>query len=122
MAARKAIEVASSEDRRYFAAYAKGVNAYPSQSHQYPLALEFPHPRLLAARPWMPEDSMLVAVQMVEDLSASPRAALTREKILARLGPELTADLYVNSSWHDHPPTVMPPGAAQGTSDDGDSP
>ena len=29
---------------------------------------------------------------------------LQREKILARLGPELTADLYVNSSWRDHPP------------------
>jgi penicillin amidase len=31
---------------------------------------------------------------------------MTREKILARLGPELTADLYVNTSIHDHPPTV----------------
>ena len=29
---------------------------------------------------------------------------LQREKILAKLGPELTADLYVNSSWRDHPP------------------
>ncbi len=32
---------------------------------------------------------------------------LAREKILAKLGPELTADLYVNRSWHDRPPTVM---------------
>src|SRR5262249_41400478 len=31
---------------------------------------------------------------------------LTREKILARLGPDLTADLYVNSSAHDRLPTV----------------
>ena len=120
VAARKAVEVASTEDRLYFAAYAKGVNAY-LQSHRTRLPLEF---RILgySPRPWMPEDSMLVAVQMVEDLSASPRAALTREKILAQLGPELTADLYVNSSWHDRPPTVMPPGADQGTGDDGDSP
>ncbi|MGB8114363.1 MAG: penicillin acylase family protein, partial [Candidatus Sulfotelmatobacter sp.] len=35
------------------------------------------------------------------------RDALDREKILAKLGPELTADLYVNRSWHDRPPTVM---------------
>ena len=28
-------------------------------------------------------------------------------KVLAKLGPELTADLYVNRSWHDRPPTVM---------------
>jgi penicillin G amidase len=120
VAARKAIEVASSEDRRYFAAYAKGVNAY-LESHRTRLPLEF---RILrySPRPWMPEDSMLVAVQMVEDLSASPRTALTREKILARLGPELTADLYVNSSWHDHPPTMLPPGSAQGTGDGGESP
>jgi penicillin G amidase len=120
VAARKAIEVASTEDRRYLAAYAKGVNAY-LESHRTRLPLEF---RILryTPRPWMPEDSMLVAVQMVEDLSASPRAALTREKILARLGPELTADLYVNSSWHDHPPTMLPPGAAQRTGDGGESP
>ncbi|MFZ2008479.1 MAG: penicillin acylase family protein, partial [Candidatus Sulfotelmatobacter sp.] len=32
---------------------------------------------------------------------------LAREKILAKLGPELTADLYVNRSWHDRPPTAM---------------
>jgi penicillin amidase len=32
---------------------------------------------------------------------------LARERILAKLGPELTADLYVNRSWHDRPPTVM---------------
>jgi penicillin amidase len=120
VAARKAVEVASTEDRLYFAAYARGVNAY-LQSHRTRLALEF---RILgySPRPWVPEDSMLIAAQMVEDLSASPRTALTREKILARLGPELTADLYVNSSWHDRPPTVMPPGAEQGTGDDGDSP
>ena len=29
---------------------------------------------------------------------------MAREKFLAKLGPELTADLYPNSSWHDHPP------------------
>jgi len=120
VAARKAVEVASTEDRLYFAAYARGVNAY-LQSHRTRLPLEF---RILgySPRPWVPEDSMLVAVQMVEDLSASPRTALTREKILAQLGPELTADLYVNSSWHDRPPTVMPPGTDQGTDNGGDSP
>ena len=56
---------------------------------------------------------MLIGMQMVEDLSTSPRHALMREKILAKLGPELTADLYVNSSWHDRPPTVARPGLDQ---------
>ena len=46
-------------------------------------------------------------------------------KILAKLGPELTADLYVNRSWHDRPPTVMredlnEPEVNAGDSDDDD--
>ncbi len=51
--------------------------------------------------------------------------ALGREKILAKLGPELTADLYVNQSWHDRPPTVMredlsEPDASSGDQNDDD--
>jgi penicillin amidase len=59
-------------------------------------------------KPWQPEDSIVIANQMVKDLNFySFGDALAREKILAKLGPELTADLYVNRSWHDRPPTVM---------------
>jgi penicillin G amidase len=104
VAARKAVESIPVEDRARFEAYARGVNAY-LESQRGRLPLEF---RILrySPRPWTPEDSMLVAAQMVEDLSIGPANALMREKILAKLGPELTADLYVNSSWHDHPPTA----------------
>ncbi len=43
----------------------------------------------------------------MQDLNNGPyREALTRETILAKLGPDLTADLYVNSSWRDRPPTA----------------
>jgi penicillin amidase len=102
--ARKTIGTLPTEDRSHFEAYARGVNAY-IDSHRGRLPLEF---RVLrySPRPWSPEDSALIGVQMVEDLSTSPRHALDREKILAKLGPELTGDLYVNSSWHDRPPTV----------------
>ncbi len=102
--AQKTVENLSVEDRSHFAAYARGVNAY-IDSHRGHLPLEF---RILrySPQPWSPEDAALIGVQMVEDLSTSPRHALDREKILAKLGPELTADLYVNSSWHDRPPTV----------------
>ena len=56
----------------------------------------------------LPEDSVVIANQMVKDLNYHYfYDALAREKILAKLGPELTADLYVNRSWHDRPPTVM---------------
>jgi len=111
-AAHTTVGLVSSEDRARFEAYARGVNAY-LDSHRDRLPLEF---RILRyrPRPWTPEDSMLVASQMVEDLSIGPENALTREKILAKLGPELAADLYVNSSWHDHPPTASHP-AVEGT-------
>jgi penicillin G amidase len=122
VAARKTVDLVAPEDRARFEAYARGVNAY-IESHRTRLALEF---RILgySPRPWTPEDSMLVAGQMVEDLSTSPKNALIREKILAKLGPELTADLYVNSSWHDHPPTESHLSLEQDTNkkdkDDGD--
>jgi penicillin amidase len=105
VAARKALEVASPENREHFEAYARGVNAY-IQSHRDHLPIEF---RILRyePRPWTPEDSMLIAAQMVKDLNhGQVEEAHDREQILAKLGPELTADLYVNSSFHDRPPTV----------------
>ncbi len=107
VAARKTVETLSAEDRSRFEAYAHGVNAYV-EAHRNRLPLEF---RILrySPQPWTPEDSALIGAQMVEDLSTSPRHTLMREKILAKLGPELTADLYVNSSWHDRPPTVSRP-------------
>jgi penicillin G amidase len=96
----------SARDRVFFEAYARGVNAF-IESHRDRLSLEF---RLMkyTPRPWTVADSMLIGARMVQDLNHySYRRALEREKILAKLGPELTADLYVNSSWRDRPPTEM---------------
>ena len=103
IAAEAAEKNISARDRAYFDAYARGVNAFVD-SHRDRLSLEF---RLLkyAPRPWTVTDSMLVGARMVEDLNHYRNPpALTRETILAKLGPELTADLYVNSSWRDRPP------------------
>jgi penicillin amidase len=107
VAAQKTIEILPAEERSHFEAYARGVNAYIN-SQRDRLPLEF---RILrySPRPWTPEDSALIGAQMVEDLSTSFRHALMREKILAKLGTDLTADLYVNSSWQDRPPTVSRP-------------
>jgi len=104
VAAQKTIATINALDRSHFEAYARGVNAF-IESHHNHLPVEF---RLLhyVPKPWTTEDSAVIGAYMVEDLSTSPRHALTREKILAKLGPELTADLYVNSSWRDRPPTV----------------
>jgi penicillin G amidase len=104
IAAEAAEKSISARDRAYFDAYARGVNAF-LESHRDRLSLEF---RLLkyTPRPWTVTDSLLVGARMVQDLNHySNPPALTREKILAKLGPELTADLYVNSSWRDRPPT-----------------
>jgi penicillin amidase len=98
----------SARDRAYFEAYARGVNAF-IESHRDKLSLEF---RALkyAPRPWTVTDSLLVGARMVQDLNHYSYArALTREKILAKLGPDLTADLYVNSSWRDRPPAATRP-------------
>ena len=105
-AATKNLQIATPHDRAYFEAYARGVNAF-IENHLSSLPIEF---RILKyrPRPWQPEDSIVIANQMVKDLNFyTLRDTLAREKVLARLGPELTADLYVNRSWHDRPPTVM---------------
>ncbi len=121
-AAAKAI---SARDRAFFDAYTRGVNAF-IESHRDRLPIEF---RILKyqPRPWAVVDSVLIGARMVQDLNHySYRRAQTREKVLAKLGPELTADLYVNSSWHDHPPTDIrrgmdeEPAAGSGDDDDDD--
>ncbi len=121
MAAKKSLAMASPRDRSYFEAYAGGVNAFIT-GHGRSLPIEF---RILKYRPnpWQAEDSIVIANQMVKDLNFYTFGdALTREKILSKLGPELTADLYVNRSWHDRPPTVMREDASdqqtQGNSND----
>ena len=104
LAAESAEKNITPRDRAYFDAYTRGVNAF-LESHRDHLSLEF---RLMkyTPRPWTVTDSLLVGARMVQDLNHySNPPALTREKVLAKLGPELTADLYVNSSWRDRPPT-----------------
>jgi penicillin amidase len=105
-AAKKSLSISSQRDHIYFDAYARGVNAYIAQ-HGNHLPIEF---RILryTPKPWQPEDSIVIANQMVKDLNYGYIFdTVAREKILARLGPDLTSDLYVNRSWHDRPPTVM---------------
>jgi penicillin amidase len=105
-AAKKSLSMASPRDLSYFNAYARGVNAF-IDAHGSALPIEF---RILkySPKPWQAEDSIVIANQMVKDLNFYTFGdAIAREKILAKLGPELTNDLYVNRSWHDRPPTVM---------------
>jgi len=94
-------------DRKYFEDYARGVNTFIDQ-HQENLSPEF---RLLGykPKPWQPVDSMLVVMSMNQMLDEDWDIKLTRERVTARLGPTLAADLYPTGSWRDHPPTQTPP-------------
>ncbi len=123
-AAIKSLETASPRDRSFFEAYARGVNAYiVERANKLPIEFRILH---YAPSRWSAEDSVVIANQMVKDLNYHYFFdALAREKILAKLGPELTGDLYVNRSWHDRPPTVMredlnQPNTNAGDSDDDD--
>ena len=89
-------------DRAFFEAYAKGVNAYIDQ-HRDNLPIEF---RMLGyqPRPWSPTESLLIGIGMSQLLNPQYETEYWREKISAKLSPELMADLYPPDSWHDHPP------------------
>ena len=109
--------------RESFQAYAQGVNAFIA-SHRDRLPVEF---RLLryAPRAWTPTDSLALGLFLHQMLTHGPyRRQLGRERILAKLGPELTADLYPNSSLHDHPPgtEAKPLGEEPSEEEDDDQP
>jgi penicillin amidase len=116
--ARQSLAQASTEERRQLDAYARGVNAYIAE-HQYGLPLEMRVLRYFP-RAWTAEDSLLVGASMAEMLNHGTYLDdLNREKILARLGPELTSDLYVERSQRDIVPghdldEVEPEGEEQG--------
>jgi penicillin amidase len=120
VAAQTVEKAMSTRDHEFFEAYTRGVNAF-LESHRDRLSLEF---RLMKyqPRPWTIADSLLIGARMVQDMNHYSYArALQREKILAKLGPELTADLYVNSSWRDRPPTDLKRSMAEEpTTGDGD--
>ena len=123
VAAETSEKALSARGRAYLEDYARGVNAFLA-SHRDRLSLEF---RLLKYQPrlWTATDSLVIGARLVQDLNHYSYArAIEHEKILAKLGPELTADLYVNSSWRDRPPTDLrrgmseEPAAGSGDGDD----
>ena len=95
------------DQKRLFEAFARGVNAFIA-SHQDNLPAEF---RLLGykPRPWQPVDSWLVALNMVARLDTLYPWKLEREKVEAKLAPNLIAELYPTTTWRDHPPTQSIP-------------
>src|SRR5690242_235579 len=103
----------SPRDRAFFEAYARGVNAFIDE-HSKKLPMEF---TLLGykPRPWTTADSLLIGIGMSQLLNPQYETEYWREKIGAKLSPELMADLYPPDSWHDHPPA-----SEAGTGNDSD--
>jgi len=95
------------DQRRLFEAFARGVNAYIA-GHQDNLPAEF---RLLSykPRPWQPVDSWLVTLNMEQNLDTLYPWKLEREKVEAKLAPNLVVQLYPTTTWRDHPPTQSIP-------------
>jgi penicillin G amidase len=89
-------------DLKFFEAYTRGVNAY-LQQHQKQLPVEF---RLLEykPKPWTVADSVLIGINMSQLLNPQYETEYWRERIGAKLSPELMADLYPVTSWRDRPP------------------
>ena len=104
----RALAELSPEARAPLTAYANGVNAFIA-SHRDRLPIEF----LLLnyqPRPWGEIDSLGVALNMVKTLNTTWRTDLMRERIRAKLGPELSADLFPDHSPLDEPVAELPPG------------
>ena len=97
----------SPRDRRYLEAYARGVNAF-IDSHQANLPAEF-QLLMYKPKPWQPVDSALVLLGMVQMQDEKWWDKLSHERVLAKVGPTLAADLYPLGSWRDHPPTSPAP-------------
>jgi penicillin amidase len=101
--AERSWEALSARDRSHFEAYAAGINAY-IEARRGNLPIEF---RVLrySPEPWTGLDSLLCGILMSQGLNYTLyETKLVRERFVAKLGPELAADLYPNSSWRDHPP------------------
>jgi penicillin G amidase len=106
-AAKLALERLPGPLRRQLDDYARGVNASLLAQLDH-LPMEFRIMRY-KPRPWTPEDSLLVVGYMCQMLNHyNFDTELGREKVLARLGPELTAELYPSASSEDRPPQAAP--------------
>ncbi len=101
--ARRSLAAYPPEVRAHLESYARGVNAYIAE-HRYGLPLEMRVLRYFP-RAWTAEDSVLVGASMAEMLTHGLyQDELNRQKILQKLGPELTADLYPDRSQRDIAP------------------
>jgi penicillin amidase len=105
-ACERAVSELDADSQRLLAAYARGVNAFMS-THQHPLPIEFLILRY-QPRPWREVDSFAVAINMAKMLNTSWHEDLMRERVRAKVSPELYVDLFPDHSPLDHPVAEWP--------------
>jgi penicillin amidase len=102
--AERALAALPARERSHLEAYARGVNAAMELQRAH-LPIEFRFLRY-EPKPWTAEDSMIAVLEIVQALNHGTYADdLAREKVAAKVPPDLLKDLYPNTSWRDHPPT-----------------
>jgi penicillin amidase len=102
----RAVTALPADQLQQINAYARGVNAFIA-THPDLLPVEF-HLLHYKPTPWLPRDTLLIALVMSQDLSTSFPHKLNREALAAHLPANLIADMYPVGSWRDHPP-MQPP-------------
>jgi penicillin amidase len=106
--AKRAAAEMSADERGLADAYAKGVNAYIDFAREH-LPMEF---RVVgySPRPWTVEDSLVCGATFSEMLNLGYAYDMVRrERVEAKVPPELAADLFAGTSWRDHPPLQKEP-------------
>jgi penicillin amidase len=80
------------EDRRYLAAYARGVNHF-IETHRDSLPLEF---TILSydPKPWTITDCVLIGVHMYRDLTTTWKDEIAKATMLANGNPKLVSELW----------------------------
>ena len=99
-AAERAAKESSPEIRTLLESCARGVNQYIAQQHGR-LPLEF---SLLgyAPRPWTPADTYLIDLYMWKTLTSTWKSKLNRQLVMAKVGTERAAEMFVEDSPLDH--------------------
>ncbi len=99
-AADRAAKDSTPEIRALLESYARGVNQYIAQQHRR-LPIEF---SLMgyAPRPWTPTDTYLIDLYMWKTLTSTWKSKLNRQWVMAKVGPERAAQMFVEDSPLDH--------------------
>ena len=122
--AEQELQLLSASTRRYLDAYADGVNAYLQSHKPADISLEYSLLGLqgldYTPESWTAVDSLAWVKAMAWDLGANMDREVETSLMLARVGPDQTADLWPDYPLNDFDPIVTA-GAVRGGSFDPDA-